>query len=48
MYCSKPMHLLGLGNKFGVNIINTTKTPDKEPEFPPLMVISTNLWRLGS
>ena len=34
IYCSKPMHLLGLGNKFGVRIINTTKTPDKEPTFP--------------
>ena len=30
---SKPMHLLGLGNKFGIRIINTTKTPDKEPTF---------------
>ena len=29
IYCSKPMHLLGLGKKFGVRIINTTKTPDK-------------------
>ena len=27
------MHLLGLGNKFGLRIINTTKTPDKEPAF---------------
>ena len=42
------MHLLGLGNKFGVRIINTTKTPDKEPTFPSLMVISTNLGCLGS
>ena len=33
IYCSKPMHLLGLGNKFGVRIINTTKTPDREPAF---------------
>ena len=29
-------HLLGLGNKFGVKIINTTKTPDKEPAFSPI------------
>ena len=42
------MHLLGLCNKFGVKIGNTTKTPDKEPEFPPLMVISTSLGCLGS
>ena len=33
MYCSEPMHLLGLGNKFGVRIINTIKTPDKEHTF---------------
>ena len=31
IYCSKPMHLSGLGNKFGVKIIiNAIKTPDKE------------------
>ena len=37
IYCSKPMHLLGLGNKFGVKIIiNTIKSPDKEPAFFPL------------
>ena len=30
------MHLLGLGNKVGVKIINTTKIPDKEPAFPPI------------
>ena len=29
-------HLLGLGNKFGVKIISTTKNPDKEPAFPPI------------
>ena len=23
-----------ISNKFGVRIINTTKTPDKEPTFP--------------
>ena len=28
------MHLLGLGNKFGVRITNITETPDKEPTFP--------------
>ena len=34
IYCSKPMHLSGLGNKFGVKIIiNAIKTPDKEPAF---------------
>ena len=27
------MHLIGLGNKFGVRITNITKTPDKEPSF---------------
>ena len=48
-YCSKPMHLSGLGNKFGVKIIiNAIKTPDKEPEFFPLMEISTNLGYVGS
>ena len=37
IYCSKPMHLSGLGNKFGVEIIiNAIKTPDKEPAFSPL------------
>ena len=37
IYCSKPMHLSGLGNKFGVKIIiNAIKTPDKEPAFSPL------------
>ena len=49
IYCSKPMHLSGLGNKFGVKIIiNAIKTPDKEPEFFPLMEISTNLGYVGS
>ena len=34
IYCSKPMLLSGLGNKFGVKIIiNVIKTPDKEPAF---------------
>ena len=47
IYCSKPVHLLGLGNKFGVRIINTTKTPENLC-FPSLMVISTNLGCLGS
>ena len=29
IYCSKPMHLSGLGNKFGLKIIiNAIKTPD--------------------
>ena len=28
--------LLGLGNKFGVKIISTTKYPDKEPAFSPI------------
>ena len=43
------MHLSGLGNKFGVKIIiNAIKTPDKEPEFFPLMEISTNLGYVGS
>ena len=32
IYCTKLM-VLGLGNKFGVRIINTAKTPDKEPAF---------------
>ena len=37
IYCNKPMHLSGLGNKFGVKIIiNAIKTPDKEPAFSPL------------
>ena len=37
IYCGKPMHLSGLGNKFGVKIIiNAIKTPDKEPAFSPL------------
>ena len=35
-YCSKPMHLLGHGNLFGVKIINTTRIPDKEPAFSPI------------
>ena len=30
------MQLLGLGNKFGVNIMNVTKTPEKEPAFSPV------------
>ena len=29
------MQLLGPDNKFGVNIMNVTKTPDKEPVFSP-------------
>ena len=29
-------HLLGLGNKFVVKILNTTKTPDKESTFSPI------------
>ena len=33
IYCSKPMYLLGLGNKFGARIINKTKTTNKEPAF---------------
>ena len=34
IYCCKPMHLSGLGNKFGVKIIiNAIETPDKEPAF---------------
>ena len=36
IYCSKPMHLLGHGNLFGVKIINTTRIPDKEPAFSPI------------
>ena len=37
IYCSKPMHLSGLGNKFGLKIIiNAIKTPDKEPAIFPL------------
>ena len=36
IYCSKPMHLSELGDKFGVEIIiNAIKTPDKEPAFFP-------------
>ena len=36
IYCSKHMHLSGLGNKFGVKIIiNAIKTLDKEPAFFP-------------
>jgi len=42
------MHLLGLGNKVGVKIINTTKTPDKENLNLPHLVISTSLVCLGS
>ena len=30
------MQLLGPGNKFGVNIMNVTKTPDKEPASSPV------------
>ena len=29
------MQLLGLGNEFEVNIMNVTKTPNKEPVFSP-------------
>ena len=37
IYCSKPMVLSGLGNKFVVKIIiNAIKTPDKDPAFSPL------------
>ena len=37
IYCSKPMRLSGLGDKFRVKIIiNAIKTPDKEPAFFPL------------
>ena len=37
IYCSKPMHSSGLGNKFGLKIIiNGIKTPDKEAAFSPL------------
>ena len=51
IYCSKPMHLSELGDKFGVEIIiNAIKTPDKEPTSPspPLMEISTNLGYVAS
>ena len=49
IYCSEPMHLLGLSNKFGVKIIiYAIKIPDKGPAFPPLMAISTNLGYVGS
>ena len=36
IYCNIPMHLSGLGDKFGLKtIINAIKTPDKEPAFFP-------------
>ena len=37
IYRSRPVHLSGLGNKFGLKIIiNGIKTPDKEAAFSPL------------
>ena len=49
IYCSKPKHLSGLDNKFGLKIIiNVIKTLTKNLHFSPLMEISTNLCYVGS